>query len=287
MSFFEHFEPSLPVGHGFQLGALLSDVIRSDFNIVRNIGMAGFGGHLPGLGGILNECAAHLDLNDPFEAAERMAETVLTALRIYEELAERGHHGRGPGARCGGGYSGYDDGYSQGESWGGAGGGFNDGYGPGSAGSGYDGGSSCAPLGPGEQVQARQLFDYFLEQGLTAAQAAGVLGNMQTESGFRTDAYNPGEGAIGLCQWEGGRRTALENFAARQGRPVTDWRVQAAFVMHELMGSENGAFVSLRQCRTPGEAARVFQSQFERSAALTNRAANASNVYHELNGQLA
>lgn len=151
---------------------------------------------------------------------------------------------------------------------------------------GYDGDQysnmSARPLGPGEQVQARQLYNYFLGHGFSPMQAAGILGNMQTESSFNTGAFNPNEGAIGLCQWEGNRRTNLENFAAQSGRPVTDWRVQADFVMHELSGSEGAAGNSLRSCGSPEQAAHAFQSQYERSACLGDRAANASNIYQQM-----
>jgi hypothetical protein len=219
-----------------------------------HIGRLGFCGLIPGSSFAINEGLRELEMLDPYLNMDRFASC----------------HGRG-------GYSGSGGGYGDG---GGGGGGYGDGgYGDGD-GDGSD--SSGAPLGPGEKVQAKQLFDYFKEQGFGAGQAAGILGNMLTESGFRTDAYNAGEGAIGLCQWEGGRRGELERFAANIGRAVTDWKTQADFVIHELTGSESGALENLKSSRSPSEAARVFQSQYERSAALTNRASNAEEIYNEL-----
>lgn len=138
------------------------------------------------------------------------------------------------------------------------------------------------PRGPGEKVPVRQLYDYFIENGFTKAQAAGILGNMQTESDFRTNAYNPHEKAIGLCQWENSRRTDLEKFAARQGKPVTDWHVQVDFIMHEFSTTEKRAFAALKAAQTPEQAAKAFQSKYERSAALTNRATNARAIYDRL-----
>jgi hypothetical protein len=143
-------------------------------------------------------------------------------------------------------------------------------------------GRGDGPIQPGEQVQAKQLFDYFKDHGFTEAQASGILGNIQTESSFRTDAHNHAEGAIGFCQWEGPRRTDLENFARHEGKPVTDWHVQADFVMHELNGKESGAMAALKHAETPQEAARVFQSQYERSASLGHRAVNADHIYAQL-----
>lgn len=143
-------------------------------------------------------------------------------------------------------------------------------------------GETGKPIGPGEQVQAKQLYDYFVEHGFSPAQASGILGNIQTESSFKTSAYNAGEGAIGLCQWEGGRRTDLENFARSEGKPVTDWHVQADFIMHELNGKEHGAMAAIKAANTPQEAAMAFQSKYERSASLGDRAANAGNIYQQL-----
>ena len=143
-------------------------------------------------------------------------------------------------------------------------------------------GKGDGPIGPGEQVQAKQLFDYFKDHGFTDAQASGILGNIQTESTFRTDAHNHQEGAIGFCQWEGNRRTDLENFAAHEGKPVTDWHVQADFVMHELNGKEHVAMSYLKEAHTPAQAAEAFQSHYERSASLGGRAANADHIYAQM-----
>lgn len=167
-------------------------------------------------------------------------------------------------------------------------GGFDSGgqfQGNGSAGDGMiNTGEVGKPLGPGEQVKAKDLYDYFTQHGFSPAQASGILGNIQTESSFNTSAYNSGEGAIGLCQWEGGRRTALENFqkADPEHRPITDWHLQADFIMHELNTSEKGAMAAIKAANTPQEAALAFQSKYERSASLGDRAANAGNIYQQL-----
>lgn len=164
-------------------------------------------------------------------------------------------------------------------------GGFdNHGYFRGSGGSG-DGKLATGtgkPLGPAEQVTAKEIYDYLVNvYGLSPIQASGILGNMQTESSFRTNALNKGEGAIGLAQWEGGRRTQLEAFAANQGKPVTDWHVQVDFMMKELKGPERGAWNALQAAHTPAEAAHAFDKFYERSAGTSRgeRMANASNIY--------
>jgi hypothetical protein len=140
------------------------------------------------------------------------------------------------------------------------------------------------PIGPGQEADAKVVYDYFIEKGFTPAQASGILGNIQTESSFRTDAYNRNEGAIGICQWLGGRRTNLENFAREQGKPVTDLRVQLDFVMHEFQTSERGAYAAVKAAQTPEQAAHAFQSKYERSAELGPRPANARQWYAKFAG---
>jgi len=140
--------------------------------------------------------------------------------------------------------------------------------------------ANAQPLSGGSKVQANQIYQYLISLGFTPAQAAGILGNMQVESGFNTGAYNQGEGAIGLCQWEGGRRTALEQFAASQGKPASDWKVQVDFMMKELQGSESGALSRLKGATTAGDAAAIFDQYYERSAGTSRsqRVADANSI---------
>lgn len=142
------------------------------------------------------------------------------------------------------------------------------------------------PMGAGQKVTADKIYQRLIEKhGLTPAQAAGIVGNLQTESGFDTGAYNPGEGAIGLAQWRGGRRAALEAFAASRGQSVTDWDVQVDFLVYEMRGgegvraTETTAWAHLQSAQSPGQAAAVFDQYYERSSghARAQRIANANN----------
>ncbi|MGY4099298.1 phage tail tip lysozyme [Nocardia sp. R16R-3T] len=151
--------------------------------------------------------------------------------------------------------------------------------------------ANAEPISGGKKMKASEIYQYLLEQGFTPEQAAGILGNMQVESGFDTGAYNPGEGAIGLCQWEGGRRAALEAFAAsdRQHRPVTDMTLQVDFMIHELKSSEAGAYSHLTSAASAGAAAAAFDQYYERSSgeARGQRVANANSIHSSLAGMAA
>lgn len=146
----------------------------------------------------------------------------------------------------------------------------------------YDG--QGQPLGDGQRVQAKQIYDYLTDtHNLSPAMASGILGNIQTESAFNTGAYNAGEGAVGLIQWRGSRRVALENYAEHHGKPVTDWQLQMDFMMHELQTSESGAWAKIQQAQTPADVAAAFDKYYERSSGehRGQRIANANNIYQE------
>lgn len=110
------------------------------------------------------------------------------------------------------------------------------------------------------------ITDFLAGKGLSAAQIAGVEGNLWVESGFNPTDLNKAEGAIGIAQWEGPRRTALRAYAAQTGSTETSLSTQLAFMWKELTGSESGAYSKLKATSTPGDAAAVFDQFYERSS---------------------
>jgi hypothetical protein len=122
-----------------------------------------------------------------------------------------------------------------------------------------------------------QILSFLTGKGLTGAQAAGVAGNLQVESGFSPTAYNPREGAIGIAQWEGGRRTALDSYAKKTGGSETDLNTQLGYLWSELQGSESNALHRLLATNDAGSAAAAFDQFYERSAG-TSRGARMSNA---------
>jgi len=122
-------------------------------------------------------------------------------------------------------------------------------------------------------------------KGLTPAQAAGVIGSMQGESGKGLDpkARNPNGGAFGIAQWLGGRKAAL----MARGNP-TSLNTQLQHLWSELKGPESGALRGLKAAHTPEAAAVAWQRLFERGAPFEQkydqRAANARGVFSRLSG---
>jgi hypothetical protein len=108
-------------------------------------------------------------------------------------------------------------------------------------------------------------------KGFSDAQIAGALGNMKVESNFDPTNPNPNEGAIGLCQWEGGRRAALQQFAAAHGGSETDLQIQLEFMWHEWHTTENYAFQQIMGQSTVAGAATAWDKYYERSDGTTRQ----------------
>lgn len=123
-----------------------------------------------------------------------------------------------------------------------------------------------------------QIVAFLKGKGLGQVAIDGILGNLQVESGFRTDANNAREGAIGLGQWEGGRRTNLQAYAKAHGGTETDLNNQLGYLWQELTTSYSGALSALKAAKTPEEAATIWDSQYEVSSGSTRtqRIANAN-----------
>lgn len=133
-----------------------------------------------------------------------------------------------------------------------------------------------------------QIANFLLGKGLTREQTAGILGNLKIESGYSPTAYNANEGAIGIAQWEGGRRTALQAYAAKAGGKETDLGIQLGFLWQELTGSNIGALRDLATTTTPAAAAASFDQNYERSSGSSRQArVNAANAAYSSVGPSA
>lgn len=79
-----------------------------------------------------------------------------------------------------------------------------------------------------------KVWNYLIGKGLTPPQAAGIMGNMQAESGFDPGIEErSGGGGFGIIQWTGGRRTALEAAAVAKGVPAHDLGFQLDYMYEE------------------------------------------------------
>lgn len=105
--------------------------------------------------------------------------------------------------------------------------------------------------------------------GLTATQAAGVVGNLAHESGgfaiYQEQAPVAGRGGAGWAQWTGPRRRAFERWAAGRGLELTSFEANYGFLKHELETSYTSSVAAVKATRTLDAAMRSFENNYERA----------------------
>lgn len=146
---------------------------------------------------------------------------------------------------------------------------------PGSNGVGWDG-----PIGAGagSSANAATALAFFLRAGWTRPQAAGIVGNLQEESGPNLNPSAVGDGgkAIGIAQWHPDRRA---NFPRAIGKTFqqSGFTDQLAFVQWELTHTESRAGDRLRSATSAADAAVIVDKFYERSSGAVRgkRVANA------------
>ena len=97
--------------------------------------------------------------------------------------------------------------------------------------------ASVASLGP--SPDARDALQYFVSKGWTTEQAAGIVGNLQAESGrdLQIDAVGDGGKAYGIAQWHPDRQAMFSRVFGKDIRQSTLGE-QLAFVQWELENTE-------------------------------------------------
>jgi hypothetical protein len=111
-------------------------------------------------------------------------------------------------------------------------------------------------------------FDFFRGKGLTANQAAGIVGNLDQESGMDPAISQPGGPGRGIAQWSTGGRWDSGSlnctaFAKQEGRDVHSLDLQLDFIWEELTKVPSFGLAQLRQTSTVEEAVTVFQNKYE------------------------
>lgn len=123
-------------------------------------------------------------------------------------------------------------------------------------------------------IGARLMSDLQRDFGLTTAQAAGVVGNLDHETGgFKSmQEINPvvkgSRGGYGYAQWTGPRRRQFEAWSAKNGLDVRSYEANYGFLKHELNGAEGRSVLPrLRRTNNAADAAIVFSGSSQRGNA--------------------
>ncbi len=112
-------------------------------------------------------------------------------------------------------------------------------------------------------------YDYFRAKGLTNFQAAGIVGNLDQESGVDPTAIQAGGPGRGIAQWSVGGRWDTDSgdnlvaFAAQDGLPPTSLAVQLDFIWFELETFSDYGLAKLRATTNVSDATVAFEDDFE------------------------
>lgn len=137
-------------------------------------------------------------------------------------------------------------------------------------GSGYsEGFDNVETMSSNEAVNKAMAF--FQSKGWTKEQAAGIVGNLQVESGnFSSDVISgkkKGDSgrAVGVAQWHPDRQA---KFRGLFGRPLvgSSLQQQLEFIQWELSNNEKRAGNALRGTRSAEDAASIIDQLYERSS---------------------
>lgn len=142
------------------------------------------------------------------------------------------------------------------------------------------------PLPPAErQKRAMVAMKYFMSQGWSAIEAAGMVANIDVESRFDPHALGDGNHAKGLGQWHGDRRENILKglFQGKKKWSELTFEDQLAAYSWELRNTEKGAGKKLAGAKSPEEAGSIVSKFFERPADVTGnmkvRAGLAKSMY--------
>ena len=96
--------------------------------------------------------------------------------------------------------------------------------------------------------------------------AAGVMGNLMRESGFRTSAMGDNNTSMGIAQWHNERMTNMKNYAASVGKAPTDLDAQLGYLKQELTTGYKDVYDSVKSAPSVEYSVDKWVRGFERPA---------------------
>ncbi|MBR8063167.1 hypothetical protein KDX32_08675 [Burkholderia ambifaria] len=157
------------------------------------------------------------------------------------------------------------------------GGGASPGIGGGGSGGGGSHGNTLPTVSGGDAAHAIAQ-DLKSRYGLTDAQVAGVLGNLQQESGLQGNVNQGGaKGAPsgnfaddnangwGLAQWGGTRKQGEINYAKEHGLDPGSLEANIGFMNQELDTTYSKTITDIKQTTTAEQAALVWDKDYEQA----------------------
>jgi hypothetical protein len=144
--------------------------------------------------------------------------------------------------------------------------------------------SSCSSISLSGSDAIQQAFNFFISQGLTAVQSAGIVGNLLLESAgtmnpeiveggsTQSDPTNlTGQGqGYGIAQWTPGNKLITLAQQYNITTPVNELVTQLQVLWDEInSGGANSIVAGLKALSNTGDTTTYFQDNFERPASDT------------------
>jgi len=133
---------------------------------------------------------------------------------------------------------------------------------------------TCSKYNP---TNIQKVIDAASQLGInSAAGTAGILGNGLKESSVNGVYLNPqalgAAGELGIFQWNGPRKAALEQYAAKIGGDPKSINTQMSWFVYEVKNNKFGGAISgeemirqLNATNSANEATRIFEAAYERA----------------------
>jgi hypothetical protein len=139
--------------------------------------------------------------------------------------------------------------------------------------------SDAGPRDPVGQTESPIVFatfpndktacEYFVAKGLTRFQAAGIVGNLDQESGVDPNAVQSGGPGRGIAQWSAGGRWDTDSgdnavaYASQHGQSVYSLSLQLDFIWYELTTFSGYGLNALKNSTNVTDATIAFETDFE------------------------
>ena len=138
-----------------------------------------------------------------------------------------------------------------------------------------------APSASGNS-NASKIWNYFAQKGYSSKAIAGIMGNLQQESGLNPNAKQPNGPGRGLAQWsKGGRWDELVKWAKAKGLNPNSLDTQLQFMSKEM--NSRGLTPEYMNGMSLSEATEAFEKKYEAAGKPNMSARNkyASSFYNQ------
>jgi hypothetical protein len=137
---------------------------------------------------------------------------------------------------------------------------------------GHPSGATVSYSGSGNEnftgsTNAEKVYNFYLANGFTPNQSAGICGNFAAESNIEPDVLNPndlGKPAFGLAQWRADRRRGLMAFSSDNDMNYRTLEAQLLWSMYEFRNSEKRAYTKILAANTLRQTTYAVEKFYER-----------------------